>query len=131
MVRGIAPAVTVIPVKVLADYQLPALPKCDIPGISENVVFGTDEMVAAGIRYVTALKKAGYSPMVINMSLGGDELAQVEKDAIDDAIANGVIVVAAAGNEGEEGDELPRRVRPGDLRGVGGLDTRVALSVEW
>jgi subtilisin family serine protease len=112
VVRGIAPDVTVIPVKVLADYQLPALPKCDIPGISQNVVFGTDEMVAAGIRYATALKKAGYSPMVINMSLGGDELAQVERDAIDDAIADGVIIVAAAGNEGETGMGYPGAYAP-------------------
>ena len=28
VVRGIAPDVTVIPVRVLADYQIPALPKC-------------------------------------------------------------------------------------------------------
>ena len=64
-------------------------------------------MVAAGIRYATDLKRAGYSPMVINMSLGGWELVQVEKDALDYAIANGVIVVAAAGNEGELGMGFP------------------------
>ena len=31
-VRGIAPDVTVIPVKVLSDYQVPSLPKCTDPG---------------------------------------------------------------------------------------------------
>lgn len=107
MVRGIAPDVTIIPVKVLSDYQVPALPKCR-PGIpSQKAVFGTDEMVAAGINYVTDLAIAGYKPMVINMSLGGSELAQVEKDAIDRAIDNGVIIVAAAGNEGEAGMGYP------------------------
>src|SRR5690348_2661032 len=58
VVRGIAPDVTIIPVKVLADYQIPALPNCTDPEPtpSQNVVFGTSEMVAAGIDYVTNLK---------------------------------------------------------------------------
>ena len=114
IVRGIAPDVTVIPVRVLADYQVPARPKCDDPGPlpSTHAVFGTDAMIAAGIRYATDLKRAGYSPMVINMSLGGSELAPVEKDALDYAIANGVIVVAAAGNEGELGMGFPGAYPP-------------------
>lgn len=114
MVRGIAPEVTVIPVRVLADYQLPARPHCPDPAqqAGGNVVFGTDSMVAAGIRHVTALKRAGYSPMVINMSLGGSALDGVEKQALDDAIAAGVIVVAAAGNEGETGMSFPGAYAP-------------------
>ena len=112
MVRGIAPEVTIIPVKVLADYQVPATPQCDVPQPSSKAVFGTDEMVAAGINYATDLAIAGYRPMVINMSLGGSELAQVEKDAIDRAVANGVIVVAAAGNEGEFGMGYPGAYAP-------------------
>lgn len=112
MVRGIAPDVTIIPVKVLADYQLPALPKCEGGYAAENVVFGTDEMVAAGINYVTDLAIAGYRPMVINMSLGGSELADVEMEALDRAIANGVIVVASAGNEGEAGMGYPGAYQP-------------------
>jgi len=111
-VGGIAPDVTVIPVKVLADYQLPALPQCPTPIPSQKVVFGTDEMIAAGINYVTDLAMAGYRPMVINMSLGGGALAPVEKAAIDRAIANGVIVVAAAGNEGEAGMSYPGAYAP-------------------
>ena len=85
VVRGIAPEVTIIPVKVLADYQVPAMPKCTNPGPTPatKVVFGTDAMVAAGINYATDLAIAGYKPMVINMSLGGSELAKVEQDAID------------------------------------------------
>lgn len=114
MVRGIAPDVTIIPVKVLADYQVPALPKCTDPGPvpSQSVVFGTDSMVAAGINYATDLALAGYRPMVINMSLGGSELADIERDAIDRAIANGVIVVAAAGNAGEAGMHYPGAYPP-------------------
>jgi subtilisin family serine protease len=114
MVRGIAPEVTVIPVRVLADYHVPALPKCDDPGPipASAEVFGTSAMVAAGIRYATDLKRAGYSPMVINMSLGGSELEPIEKEALDYAIANGVIVVASAGNEGEAGMGYPGAYAP-------------------
>ncbi len=111
-VRGIAPDVTVIPVKVLADYTIPALPQCPVATKSQRVNFGTDQMVAAGIRYVTSLAKKGYKPMVINMSLGGSGLADVEKAAIDDAIANGVVIVAAAGNEGEAGMGYPGAYAP-------------------
>jgi hypothetical protein len=75
MVRGIAPEVTIIPVKVLADYQILSMPKCNGGIPKQSVVFGTDEMVVAGINYVTDLAIAGYKPMVINMSLGGSELA--------------------------------------------------------
>jgi subtilisin family serine protease len=111
-VRGIAPDVTVIPIKVLADYQIPALPKCG-PGFpGGTAVFGTSAMIAAGIRYATDLKLAGFSPMVINMSLGGSALEQVEKEALDYAIGNGVIVVAAAGNEGETGMSYPGAYPP-------------------
>src|SRR4030042_6173159 len=112
IVRGIAPNVTIIPVKVLADYQIPATPQCPDPQPASKAVFGTDEMVGAGINYVTDLAIAGYTPMVINMSLGGSELAQAEQDAIDRAIDNGVIVVAAAGNEGESGMGYPGAYPP-------------------
>jgi subtilisin family serine protease len=117
MVRGIAPDVTIIPVKVLADYHVPALPHCDDPGPSpaQTAVFGTDAMIAAGINYVTDLKLSGAlgdSPVVINMSLGGSELADIEKEAIDRAIANGVIIVAAASNDGETGMDFPGAYAP-------------------
>jgi subtilisin family serine protease len=114
MVRGIAPEVTIIPVKVLSDYTIPALPFCTDPGPlpAEHVVFGTDESVAAGIDYVTDLAIAGYRPMVINMSLGGGGLEGVMKTAMDRAIANGVIIVAAAGNEGEVGMHYPGAYPP-------------------
>jgi subtilisin family serine protease len=114
VVRGIAPEVTIIPVKVLADYVIPAMPQCSTPTARQAVVFGTDEMVAAGIDYVTDLKLGPLadSPVVINMSLGGDELADVEKAAIDRAIENGVIIVASAGNEGEAGMGYPGAYPP-------------------
>ena len=124
VVRGIAPDVTIIPVKVLADYQIPALPKCDDPDADQktHAVFGTDEMVAAGINYVAELKETvlADSPVVINMSLGGPELDQVEQDALDRAIAAGVIVVASAGNNGETGMGFPGAYDPVISAGAAG-----------
>lgn len=109
-VRGIAPNATIIPVKVLADYQIPSLPKCDDPSITTGLVnFGTDAMVTAGIDYVTSLAEgrlAG-SRIVINMSLGDSVPSDEIEAAINRAIAGGVIVVAAAGNEGDAGMGWP------------------------
>lgn len=96
-VNGVAPMATVIPVKVL-----------------HNSGFGWSSMVARGIVYVADLKNgplAGY-PVVINMSLGGPVLDAAEQAAIDYAIASGVIVVAAAGNEGNEGMGYPGAYAP-------------------
>jgi subtilisin family serine protease len=110
VVRGIAPDVTVIPVKVLADYQVPARPKCtdeDQNTAAQHIVFGTDGMVAAGIDYVTGLAKKGIKPIAINMSLGDSVPAPIIEAAIDRAIAAGVIVVASAGNDGEDGMGWP------------------------
>jgi subtilisin family serine protease len=118
-VRGIAPNATIIPVKVLADYQVPAMPQCPVEELQKQglVVFGTSEMVAAGIDYVTSLKTGVLKgkPVVINMSLGGapnEEISAVEKAAIDRAIAAGVIVVAAASNDGELGMSAPGSYPP-------------------
>ena len=99
-VNGVAPKATVIPVKVL-----------DQTGGG----FGWSSVIARGIVYVADLKAgplAG-SPVVINMSLGGPkpELA-IEKAAIDYAISKGVIVVAAAGNDGESGMDYPGAYQP-------------------
>ena len=108
-VRGIAPNATIIPVKVLADYTLPPAHGCE-PGTGGQQVFGTSEMVAAGIDYVRELYTSGAlggARVVINMSLGGPELEPVEQAALDAAIDAGVIIVASAGNEGTAGMGYP------------------------
>jgi subtilisin family serine protease len=87
--NGVAPMATIIPVKVLNQNGS-----------------GWSSIIAAGIVYVADLKQSGAlgnSPVVINMSLGGPVLDVVEKDAIDYAIARGVIIVASAGNSGPNG----------------------------
>jgi len=109
-VRGIAPNATIIPVKVLADYQIPSLPKCDDPNVTTGLVnFGTNTMVAAGIDYVTSLAEGQLAGkrIVINMSLGDSEPSDEIEDAIDRAIDAGVIVVASAGNDGICRPSLP------------------------
>lgn len=91
-INGAAPMAIVIPVKVLNQNG-----------------FGWESVVARGIVYVADLKASGElgsSPVVINMSLGGPADAMVEA-AVDYAIGQGVIIVASAGNEGEEGMGYP------------------------
>jgi len=106
-VKGIAPDVTIIPVRVLADYTIGKSHTDPVDYTDQKFVMGTDRAVAAGIRYATDLKIAGYSPMIITMSLGGPAPASVMEDAIDYAVDNGVIVVASAGNEGDAGMGYP------------------------
>jgi hypothetical protein len=96
-INGVAPNVTVIPVKVLNQNGR-----------------GWSSVIAMGITYVANLKKgplAGY-PVVINMSLGGSVLDAIEQEAIDYAIAAGVIIVASAGNNGEAGMGYPGAYEP-------------------
>ena len=107
LVRGVAPDATVIPVKVLADYTIGRSQTDPVDYPDQKFVMGTDRAVASGIRYATDLKRQGYSPMIVTMSLGGPAPAGVLEDAIDYAVANGVIVVASAGNEGLAGMGWP------------------------
>lgn len=96
-VNGVAPKATVIPVKVLNQGG-----------------FGWSSVIAHGIVYVANLKagQLAGSPVVINMSLGGSSLDAVEKAAIDYATSKGVIIVAAAGNEGTDGMSYPGAYAP-------------------
>ncbi len=95
-ITGVAPMSTIIPVKVLNQDGR-----------------GWSSVVARGIVYVADLKAGplANSPVVINMSLGGAGSA-IEKAAVDYAISKGVIVVAAAGNEGDAGMSFPGAYAP-------------------
>jgi subtilisin family serine protease len=76
---------------------------------------GWSSVIARGITYVTDLKlenRLGNKPVVINMSLGGSRLDAMEKAAIDYAVANGVIIVASAGNNGDAGMGYPGAYAP-------------------
>lgn len=96
--NGVAPMATVIPVKVLNQNGS-----------------GWSSVIARGIIYVTDLKLSGAlggNSVVINMSLGGSVLDAMEKAAIDYAVANGVIIVASAGNSGTRGMGYPGAYAP-------------------
>ena len=126
-VDGVAPGATIIPVKVLSN---------------SGWGFSTD--VAAGILYIANLfqaeKDAGgnvlppygvVNPIVISMSLGGTSLSPLEKSAIDYAISQGVFVVAAAGNEGEEGMSYPGAYEPVISVGAAGWIGEWTASYWW
>jgi subtilisin family serine protease len=90
-IAGIAPDVTLLPVRVLGQCG------------------GTDEDIADAIRWSAGLEVAGVplntNPAdVINMSLGGwgPDCEGPDGDAIRDALAVGTITVVAAGNESDD-----------------------------
>jgi subtilisin family serine protease len=87
-INGTAPKATVIPVKVLGQA-----------GRGSNVA------VAKGILYIASLKAGALSghPVVINMSLGGGQPDVLTESAVNEAVRQGVIVVASAGNSGPDG----------------------------
>jgi len=123
-IQGVAPHATIIPIKVL-DYY---------PGL--DATFGTDYAVAAGINYVTELAKAHpESRFIISMSLGSlGPISLVMKEAIDNAIEAGVIVVAAAGNAGTEGMDSPGSYPPVISVGASGWASyteKYGLNGEW
>jgi len=98
-IRGVAPKVKIIPVKVLNMYE-------GLDGDEFKNGFGTDLMVAEGINYIADLAKSEQIEIVISMSLGAPEPSPEIRDAIDHAIKNGVIVVASAGNNGWQLDPV-------------------------
>ena len=66
----------------------------------------TEENIAAGIHWVIANRER-YNIRVLNISLGGDEDVPCSKSIVDqaaeEAISQGIAVIAAAGNSGAEG----------------------------
>ena len=98
---GIAPEVTLLPVKVINDQG---------SGEISHIINGINWAIDAGAD-------------VINMSLGGDgEIHPQLREAIDRAILHGLIVVCAAGNSGPYPDTVGA---PGNYRAcvtVGAVD---------
>jgi len=62
---------------------------------------GSDSDVLAGINYVTGVVRPGKT--VINMSLGGGKSQSID-DAVTAAAKAGVVVIVAAGNDGNDAD---------------------------
>jgi serine protease len=90
-VAGLAFRCTLLPLKVL-----------------DNEGNGAFFDVADGIDFATNYSDAqGRKVKVINLSLGGPDPSETAKAAIDRAVAAGIVVVAAAGNDGTQGVQYP------------------------
>jgi subtilisin family serine protease len=102
--NGVAPKATIIPVKVIRNNH-------DSSGWPN----GFSSVITRGLVYVTNLKTSGAlgeAPLVVSFTLEGFSPDIVERAAIDYAIAHGVVIVAAAGNEGEVGMTYPAAYPP-------------------
>ena len=78
-VIGVAPGVSLLPVKVLDENG----------GFLSDFINGIDYSISMGAS-------------IINVSLGGNDFSLAEKTVFDRAEAKGVLVVVAAGNEGQD-----------------------------
>ncbi|WP_218004907.1 S8 family peptidase [Actinomadura macra] len=89
-VIGMAPQARVLAIRVIGEKEDASFRR-----------FRTDERsksaVARGIRYA-----ADHGADVINLSLGENQESAEEREAVGYAIGKGVVVVAAAGNDGDE-----------------------------
>jgi len=80
---GVAPATRVLGIRVCSAAG------CDSAAVAQGILHAAD----AGAQ-------------VVNLSLGGQDRSAVMEQAVDYALAKGVVVVAAAGNSGDEGNPV-------------------------
>jgi serine protease len=79
--------------------------------------------IAEGIDYAVNFTQGGEKPVkVINMSLGGPGESRTVREAIERAVAAGVTVVAASGNDDASTVEFPAALP--NVIGVGAVDQR-------
>ncbi|HKB79912.1 MAG TPA: S8 family serine peptidase [Thermoanaerobaculia bacterium] len=81
---------------------------------------GSDETIIAGIDWVMARKREVGGDWIISMSLGSVGPSGLEESAVEAALAQGIVVVAAAGNSASEHVEYPGAY-PGVIN-VGAVD---------
>jgi type VII secretion-associated serine protease mycosin len=105
-VIGVAPAATVLAIRVILDDQEPGF-------AAYHNDTNDNDSVGNGIRYAVR-----HGAGVINMSLGGDTPTRDLQAAIADAIAHGVVVVAAAGNDATSGSGFTPYSYPASFPGV-------------
>jgi subtilisin family serine protease len=67
----------------------------------------TMQAVIQAYDYLTDLKQRGYNIKVVNASFGGSGFVQAEFDAVERMSGAGILLVAAAGNEGTNVDAAP------------------------
>jgi subtilisin family serine protease len=103
-VVGVAPGVKIYPVKVL-----------------DNEGRGTDETLIAGLDWVMEKAKSVGGRWVVNLSLGSRYPSVAEELAVRNAISQDIVVIAAAGNGGNEHIRYPARYD--DVIAVGAVDS--------
>ncbi len=86
--------------------------------VLDEIGEGTFFEVAEGIDFAAANPEV----KVINMSLGADGYSETVKRAVDRAYANGVVLVAAAGNTGRPGIDFPASLP--NVIAAGAVDAR-------
>ncbi len=114
---GLAYGARLMPLKACIGYWELQIVRSslDIPGYQPLDSGGCPTTaIADAIRYA-----ADNGAKVINLSLGGGIASAFERDAIEYAVARGVVVVTAAGNSYEEGNpvDYPAGFAP-DIRGL-------------
>jgi serine protease len=88
---------------------------------------GSDFGIAEAIDYARTFSLNGTNPVkVINMSLGGPDDDPFLDQAIDRAIAAGITVVAATGNDGQQGVSFP--AAHSGVIAVGSVDSNAVLA---
>ncbi len=97
-VRGLSPAAYLLPVKVMNENG-----KGNSFAVVEGIVYAVDR-----------------GAKVINLSIGTSGNSKILREAIDYAIEHGAIVVASAGNDGEEAVLFPANYK--DVICVGAVD---------
>lgn len=107
-VAGVAPGTTILPIKALDSRG---------SGTSEQVAAAIDEAVDAGAQ-------------IINLSLGGGH-AEIIDVAVRKAADAGVLVVAAAGNSGQEGVGCPAHADGAIAVSATGPDDSLAFYSTW
>lgn len=68
---------------------------------------GTDESVSAGLDWVISKKREVGGNWIMNLSLGATSPSDLEKSVFAEAISEGILVIAAAGNTGSEFVQYP------------------------
>ena len=103
-VQGTAPQATVIPVQLKARGSPTARVSCSF----------FSSQAAAGLLYFAQLKQGplANAALVVNNSWGGGSLDPLVKEAVDYALAQGVLLVFAAGNAGDQGMGYPAAYAP-------------------
>jgi type VII secretion-associated serine protease mycosin len=103
---GVAPGARVLSVRVILDDQEPGF-----AAFNENAAYY--DAIARGLRYATM-----HGADVINMSLGTISATRDLRNAVGFAISRGVVVVAAAGNNGVAQRRYTPYVYPASFTGV-------------